>query len=193
LGPSSPNAPREKFSPLNSAAISMPVYPKSACIQRLVAFVIKNRKARHCLGCLNYIIGIFVVMAEKTILFDGVCNLCSRIVQFVIKNDYKRQFKFASLQSDFGQQVLKDNKLDNVNLQSFLLLDGGRLYSRSAAALRVTKYLGGLWPVLYGFIIVPAFIRDAVYNWIAKSRYKWFGKKESCWLPSPSLSERFIN
>lgn len=132
-------------------------------------------------------------MAEKIILFDGVCNLCNQSVQFIIKKDKKKQFKFASLQSSFGQQVLGKSKLDSGNFSSFLFLDNGHLYTRSEAALRVAKGLSGFWPLLYGFIIVPAFIRNGIYNWIAKNRYKWFGKKESCWMPSAALQARFLN
>lgn len=132
-------------------------------------------------------------MAEKIILFDGVCNLCNQSVQFIIKKDKKKQFKFASLQSSFGQQVLGKSKLDSANFSSFLLLDNGHLYTRSEAALRVAKHLSGFRPLLYGFIIVPAFIRNGIYNWIAKNRYKWFGKKESCWMPSAALQARFLN
>lgn len=132
-------------------------------------------------------------MAEKIILFDGVCNLCNNSVQFVIKRDKKKQFRFASLQSDFGQQVLQQQGLDRNSFKSFLLIDDGRIYTRSEAALRVTRYLSGLWPALYGFIIVPAFIRNGVYDWVSKNRYQWFGKKEACWLPTPALQERFIH
>jgi predicted DCC family thiol-disulfide oxidoreductase YuxK len=85
-------------------------------------------------------------MAEKIILFDGVCNLCNSTVQFIIKRDKKKQFKFASLQGDFGRQVLKENKLDRDSFRSFLLLDDGHIYTRSQAALRVTRYLSGSWP-----------------------------------------------
>ena len=132
-------------------------------------------------------------MAERIILFDGVCNLCNYAVQFVIRNDPGKQFKFASLQSEFGQKILAEHNLRADDLSSFLLLDNGRLYKKSDAALRVNKYLKGMWRLLYGFIIVPRFIRDAVYTWIANNRYKWFGKQESCWLPTADLQARFLN
>jgi len=130
---------------------------------------------------------------QLIVLFDGVCNLCSSSVQFIIKHDKKKQFSFASLQSDFGQQVLKGNNLSATDFNSFILLENGKLYSKSTGALRVVKRLNAAWPLLYGFIIVPPFIRNAVYNWVAKNRYKWFGKQESCWLPTPDLRARFLN
>lgn len=129
---------------------------------------------------------------EKIILFDGVCNLCSSVVQFVIKRDKKDQFKFASLQGDAGQQILKKFNLPNNTFNSFILLEGEILSTRSAAALRVAKYLGSGWSLLYGLMIIPRFLRDGVYNWIAKNRYKWFGKKEECWVPTPALRKKFL-
>ena len=130
---------------------------------------------------------------ELVILFDGVCNLCSISVQFIIKHDPKRQFRIASLQSEFGQQVLAQFGLPADELNSFILLEDGKIYTKSSGALRVTKKLNGLWPMLYGFIIVPPFIRNAVYSWVAHNRYKWFGKKEACWLPTPELRKLFLD
>jgi predicted DCC family thiol-disulfide oxidoreductase YuxK len=126
------------------------------------------------------------------ILFDDFCNLCSGSVQFIIKHDPKRIFRFASLQSEFGKKVLEQFHLPANELNSFILLENGKIYTRSTAALRVTKKLKGFWKLLYGFIIVPPFIRDAVYTLIANNRYKWFGKKETCWLPTPELKALFI-
>ena len=130
---------------------------------------------------------------QPVILFDGVCNLCSGAVQFIIKHDKKNQFQFASLQSGFGQKILSENNLSTTDLSSFILLEDGRIYTKSSGALRVVKKLNAAWPLLYGFIIVPPFIRNAIYNWVAGNRYKWFGKKEACWLPTPDLKARFIN
>ena len=130
---------------------------------------------------------------QLIVLFDGVCNLCSSSVQFIIKHDKKKQFSFASLQSDFGQKVLSENNLSTTELSSFILLENGRIYTKSTGALRVVKRLNGAWPLLYSFIIVPPFIRNVMYNWVAKNRYKWFGKQESCWLPTPDLRARFLN
>ncbi len=127
------------------------------------------------------------------VLFDGVCNLCSTSVQFIIKRDPKRKFRFASLQSSLGQAVLKKYCLPANDLNSFILLEENKIYSRSTGALRVTKRLNGVWPLMYAFIIVPKFIRDAVYDYIAHHRYKWFGKKEECWIPAPELQVLFLD
>lgn len=129
---------------------------------------------------------------QPVILFDGMCNLCSSAVQFVISRDKNQQFLFASLQSNFGQATLQMHNLDPKNFNSFLLHTPAKIYTKSTAALRVAKHLNGGWPLLYGFIIIPPFIRDAVYNFIANNRYRWFGKKETCWLPTPQLRKRFV-
>lgn len=128
---------------------------------------------------------------NPVILFDGVCNLCNSSVQFVIKHDPKRQFRFASIQGDYGQQVLKQFHLPPDSLNSFILLKDNQIYTHSTGALKVAKQLSGAWPLLYAFIIIPAFIRNAVYQFIANNRYKWFGKKESCAMPSPELKALF--
>ncbi|MGE5108637.1 MAG: thiol-disulfide oxidoreductase DCC family protein [Sphingobacteriales bacterium] len=130
---------------------------------------------------------------KKIILFDGVCNLCSSSVQFVLKRDKKNQFLFGSLQGNYGQQILKENNLSSDIFNSFILLEEGKIYTRSTGALRMLKHLGGGWSLLYSFIIVPKFIRDAVYNFISRKRYKWFGKKEECWLPKPEWKKKFLD
>jgi predicted DCC family thiol-disulfide oxidoreductase YuxK len=130
---------------------------------------------------------------KKIILFDGVCNLCSSSVQFIIKRDKKNQFLFGSLQGIAGQEYLKQFNLPADSFNSFMLLEDGKLYTRSSGALRMLKYLGTGWQLFYSFIIVPKFIRDGVYNIIAKNRYKWFGKKEACWIPTPELKAKFLN
>ncbi len=127
------------------------------------------------------------------ILFDGVCNLCNSSVQYVIKHDPHRLFRFASLQSAFAQKILSDYHLPSNEYNSFILFNDNKIYTRSTAALLVAKKLKGFIKSLYVFIIVPKFIRDAVYNIIAKNRYKWFGKKQVCWLPSPELKSLFLN
>lgn len=126
------------------------------------------------------------------LLFDGVCNLCNSIVQFVIRQDKRQQIRFAALQTTTGQSILQKNKLAADDLKTFMLVKGDRVYLRSTAALELFKILGGLWSLLYIFIIVPRPIRDAIYNFIANNRYRWFGKKESCMIPSPELKARFI-
>jgi predicted DCC family thiol-disulfide oxidoreductase YuxK len=125
------------------------------------------------------------------VLFDGVCNLCNRAVQFIIKRDPKGKFKFASLQSDPGQALLKDfNVL--TGFDSFVLIEGDRFFVRSTEALRVLRGLGGLWKLFYGFMIVPKPVRDFVYDRVAKSRYRIFGRRESCMIPTGDLKERFL-
>ena len=126
------------------------------------------------------------------ILFDGVCNLCNSSVQFVIKHDRKAVFKFASLQSEAGQKLLTKYGLATNEFNSFVLIEDNKVYLKSTAALRVARKLDMLLSLLYLFIIIPPFIRDAFYNYISQHRYKWFGKRDECWLPTPELSERFL-
>jgi len=129
---------------------------------------------------------------QKIILFDGVCNLCNSTVQKVIENDDKNQFKFASLQSDFGQKFLQENDLSTEEFNSIILVDGENFYTRSDAALRIGKELKGVYKLSGVLFIFPKFIRNAVYDLISRNRYKWFGKQESCWLPTPELQQKFI-
>ncbi len=132
---------------------------------------------------------------QAIILFDGICNLCNNSVQFVIKRDKKERFQFAALQGEFGQKIREryTNELSGNAMDSFILLEKNQLYTQSTAALRVARSLSGGWKLLYAFIIVPRFIRDSVYKLIARNRYKWFGKKESCMIPSPALKARFLD
>jgi len=127
------------------------------------------------------------------VLFDGVCNLCNRAVQFIIKRDKKKQFRFASLQGKAGNELLKKFDLPANVFNSFILFEEGKVYTRSTAALRIAKKLPGGWKLLYGLMILPRFIRNAVYNVIAKNRYKWFGKRNECMIPTPELKERFLD
>lgn len=129
---------------------------------------------------------------QPIILFDGVCNFCNGAVNFVIKRDKKPAIKFAALQSDAGRQLSAQYGLPVNEMGSFVFVENGVAYLRSTAALKVCKYLSGLWPLLYGFIIVPKFIRDAVYKLIANNRYKWFGKKEECMVPGKEVRARFL-
>ena len=132
-------------------------------------------------------------MTENAVIFfDGVCNLCNGAVQFVIKRDKNNYFRFAALQSDFAKSTLSNFSLKVKQGDSFILLENDKVYEQSTAALRVAKKLGGLWPLLYAFIIVPPFIRNAVYKLIARNRYRWFGKQESCWVPTPALKSKFL-
>jgi predicted DCC family thiol-disulfide oxidoreductase YuxK len=125
------------------------------------------------------------------ILFDGVCNLCNASVQFVIKRDPDQHFKFASLQSDFAQTVLPKNQADQFN--TMVLIRGKKIFLRSSAVLEVARHLKGPWSLLYGLKIIPAFLRDALYDMIARRRYRWFGKSDTCWAPTDDLQARFMD
>ena len=131
-------------------------------------------------------------MPKSVLLFDGVCNLCNSSVQFVLKRDKRKYFKFAALQSNSGQELLKQFDLPVNNFTSFVLIENDKIYLKSTAALQVAKRLGGVWSLLFIFIIIPSPIRDFVYNLVAKNRYKIFGKRESCMLPTPDVKERFL-
>lgn len=126
------------------------------------------------------------------LLIDGHCNLCHAITRFVIERDRIGRFRFASLQSEAGQYLLVKGGLPPDSLDTFVMVQDGRMYTKSGAALRVCKFLGTLWPLLYGCIVVPPFIRDAVYDWIAGSRYRWFGRADACLLPTAELRGRFV-
>lgn len=132
------------------------------------------------------------MVTGPVILFDGVCNFCNGAVNFTIKRDKRKTIKFAALQSNAGKAMLQQYGLPANHLSSFILVENGKVFDRSTAALRVCRYLKGGWPLCYGLIIVPAFIRNAVYNFIAKNRYKWFGQKEECMVPSPDIRTRFL-
>ncbi|MDA1028033.1 MAG: thiol-disulfide oxidoreductase DCC family protein [Bacteroidetes bacterium] len=126
------------------------------------------------------------------VLFDGVCNFCNSSVNFVIDRDKNQYFKFGALQSEEGKAVLLKIGDAEDYLDSVVLVEGDRVYRDSAAALRIARKLSGLWPLMYAFIIVPRPIRNAVYRFIANHRYAWFGKMESCRIPTPDIRSRFI-
>ena len=128
---------------------------------------------------------------KPVILFDGVCNLCNSSVQFVIKRDKQDRFQFASLQSVFGQNILSRHKLSSKDFDSFLLLKDDTLFTKSTGALKVLSQLNG-WQWAKVFLIVPKFLRNAVYSFIARNRYRWFGKREACWIPTPALKAKFL-
>ena len=130
---------------------------------------------------------------KPLILFDGVCNLCNTYVQFVIKRDTQNKFLFASLQSETGQNVLKHFELDTTEFKTLVLLQDNQIYTKSTGALRVLKQLDGILKFSYIFILVPAPIRDLFYNFVAANRYRFFGKKEYCMIPSPELKAKFLN
>jgi predicted DCC family thiol-disulfide oxidoreductase YuxK len=127
------------------------------------------------------------------VLFDGLCNLCSASVQFILKRDPATNFHFASLQSEAGRQVLVKLGRDPSDLHTIVLVKGEKIFFKSDAALEIARGLSGLWPLLYVFKIVPRFIRNPVYDWIARHRYRWFGKRETCWLPSEKWKNRFLD
>ncbi len=130
--------------------------------------------------------------AKNIVLFDGVCNLCNGLVRFIIKRDRTGKFKFASLQSEIGQQWLQRFGLAKNEFESFVLIRGDKYYLKSAAALKMLRELGGIWKAFYVFIVVPRPVRDLIYDLIAKSRYKIFGKRDVCMVPTPALKERFL-
>ncbi len=129
---------------------------------------------------------------NPVILFDGICNLCNNAVQFVIKHDKKKIYRFASLQSESGKSLLRKYGLPIDDPASFVLIQNDKAYTESTAALLVAQNLSGAVKMLYGFIIVPPLIRNGIYRIIAANRYKWFGKKDSCMVPSTDLSARFL-
>ncbi|MGP4066461.1 thiol-disulfide oxidoreductase DCC family protein [Oceanobacillus sp. M65] len=128
---------------------------------------------------------------QRLILFDGVCNFCDRSVQFVMKRDPEAKFTFASLQSGAGERVKEYYKIDP-SLDSMILVEDGTYYTKSTAALKICKNLKGLWKVFSVLLVIPKPIRDFFYNIVARNRYKWFGKRESCRLPSPEERSRFL-
>ena len=129
---------------------------------------------------------------QEILLFDGVCNLCNGAVNFIIDRDPKSHFKFAALQSEFGQEQLKSLGFNQSDFDSLVLLSEGKVFKKSSAALRIAGKLKGLYPLLKVFLIVPPIIRDGVYDIIARNRYKWFGKRDECRIPTPELRSRFI-
>ena len=129
---------------------------------------------------------------HKIILFDGVCNLCNSSVNFVIKKDKNDVFRFAALQSVIGQQYIERFNINPSKTDSIILIDGDKHYIKSTAALTIAQSLKGAYPLLYAFMIVPNFIRNWVYDYIAKNRYQWYGKKESCMIPTPELKSKFL-
>jgi len=128
----------------------------------------------------------------KIILFDGVCNLCNSSVNFIIDNDRRNVFKFASLQSETGSELRKKHNLSSKDIDSVILIDTDRAYIKSDAALRIAAELGGIYKVISYLRFMPGFIRDYFYDIIAKNRYNWFGKKDTCRIPSPELKSKFL-
>lgn len=129
---------------------------------------------------------------KSIILFDGVCNLCNSSVNFIIKHDKKERYLFASLQSDAAKDILLQQDSKKINLDSIILIENNKIYKKSTAVLHIAAYLNKGYPLLYMLIIIPQFIRDFVYNYIAKNRYKWFGKTDSCMVPNKKYENYFL-
>ncbi len=127
------------------------------------------------------------------ILFDGVCNLCNGSVEFIINRDRMGEFRFASLQSDTAKHLISKLDIPNDTMDSIILVENNKQYFKSSAVLHICRKLGGLWPLLYIFILVPVSIRDYFYDIVARNRYRWFGKRENCMVPSKELESRFLN
>lgn len=130
---------------------------------------------------------------DKIIFFDGVCNFCNSSIDRIFRYNKKKNLKYASLQSDFAKKFLGDRNIDTQNLDTIIYYADDRFYFRSTAILKVAKELSGGWRLLPALFVFPRVIRDIVYDWIAKNRYKWFGKKETCRIPTKEEQNYFIN
>jgi predicted DCC family thiol-disulfide oxidoreductase YuxK len=132
-------------------------------------------------------------MQEGLVLFDGVCNFCNYWVQFALKRNKKKSLKFGSLQGDTAKEILPGFNIDPNVLSSVYLIEKDKIHKESSAALHICKHLDGAWKLLYILIFIPAFLRDPFYKLIARFRYKWFGKKEACMIPTPEQRSRFVD
>lgn len=130
---------------------------------------------------------------HPVILFDGVCNFCNGAINFVLKQDKKGIFRFAPLQSETGKRLLQQFNLSTNDFDSFVLIDEGKAYKKSAASLRVMTKLPWYWKEVQLFRIIPTIFRDAIYDFFAKRRYKWFGKKDQCMIPTAEIRSRFLS
>lgn len=130
---------------------------------------------------------------DSVIIFDGVCHLCNASVDFVMKRDQKRAFKYTANQMEAGRRILRDNDIDPDQIETVFLYENGKLYGKSTAALHIARKLGFPYNLAFLFMIVPAFIRNIVYDLIARNRYKWFGKKETCRLPTAEERALFLD
>lgn len=130
---------------------------------------------------------------KQVLLYDGVCNLCNGMVRFVIRWDRKNKIQFASLQSETGKSYLEELGLPTDDLDTLVYVKAGRHFTRSSAVLEIVKDMGGFWRLLYVLIIIPRCLRDPVYRLVARMRYRVFGKRDNCRLPSPEIQERFLD
>lgn len=126
------------------------------------------------------------------VLFDGVCNFCNASVNFVIERDKAENFKFAPLQSAIGEELIAKHGIDTSTTDSIIVVENGRAYTHSSAALRIARRLSGLWPIAYALVVVPKPIRDLFYRLFAKYRYRLFGKQDACMIPTPQVRARFL-
>ena len=126
------------------------------------------------------------------IIFDGNCNFCSRWVLFIISRDGYDRFRFTASQMPAAKHILEKYNVTDDVINTFILVEDDHVYARTAGILRIFKNLPGLWPALYIFRIVPPFLRDPVYNFIARNRYKWFGKREECFVPDEKMKSKFL-
>jgi predicted DCC family thiol-disulfide oxidoreductase YuxK len=133
------------------------------------------------------------IVPSRLILFDGVCNLCNGAVLFIIARDPLATFSFTSLQSDTGQRLSAQYNLPTADFNSFIYIRDGRVYQKSQAALNVLKDMRGFWQLCYIFILIPSPVRDMLYDLVARYRYSWFGKKDSCMVPTLELQKRFLS
>jgi predicted DCC family thiol-disulfide oxidoreductase YuxK len=131
-------------------------------------------------------------LSEPIVLFDGVCKFCNAGVNFIIDHDRTGTVRFAALQSDAGQRLLRRFGLRTTNFDTLVLVEGPRFYTRSTAALRIAAHLDGWWPYLSAFLLVPAFLRDVAYAVFARNRYRWFGQLDACRMPTPEIQRRFL-
>ncbi|KOS05204.1 thiol-disulfide oxidoreductase [Flavobacterium akiainvivens] len=130
---------------------------------------------------------------KKIILFDGVCNLCDNTVQFIIKHDKNDDFRFVALQSELGQEIIKHIGVDVSKTDSIILYEPGKAYYYKAeAALNIATGLGGIYSLLGAFKILPKWLSNKVYDYVARNRYKWYGKKDACMIPTPELKAKFL-
>ncbi len=130
---------------------------------------------------------------EYIVLYDGVCNLCNRSVQFILLHDRRGCFRFAAQQSEVGQALLRQHGFSTDQIRTVVLIEGNDMYTRSDAALRIALHLGGWWSLCYWIgRLVPKRLRDAVYQFVATHRYRWFGRSETCLLPRPEWRTRFL-
>ena len=131
--------------------------------------------------------------AKSIILFDGVCTLCNGYVNFIIKRVNKDKVRFGTLQSESGQELLENNGMNVNDMDTVVLIQDGKTFTKSDVALQLAKNMNGVWKLFRIFSIVPKFIRDGVYDVISKNRYRWFGKQDACMIPTPELKKMFLD